>query len=194
MGVRGALVNWGFFSHASTNLVRAATSAASGAAAVASGAAASAAAAGAAAAGSPLRCLGPVAFFTVYGSVIALVKDVPDVRGDALFGIRSFSVRLGQKAVLRIAVGLLLCNYLAAASLLAYAALSGFGGAAAGASSTLVVTRRLAVSVAMALSGWSIFRKAREVVAPEDAEDVYGYYMHLWRCFYIAYAWLPFAR
>ena len=36
-----------------------------------------------------------------------------------------FSVRLGQKAVLRIAVGLLLCNYLAAASLLAYAALVG---------------------------------------------------------------------
>ena len=88
----------------------------------------------------------------------------------------------------------LLLRPLAAASLLAYAALSGFGGAAAGASSTLVVTRRLAVSVAMALSGWSVFRKAREVVAPEDAEDVYGYYMHLWRCFYIAYAWLPFAR
>ncbi len=191
MGVRGALVNWGFFTHASTILVRAAASTSAASQSVAAGAAASAAAAGAAAAGSPLRCLAPVAFFTVYGSVIALVKDVPDVRGDALFGIRSFSVRLGQKAVLRLAVSLLLCNYLAAAGMLAYAAWSALSAAASPA--TLVVTRRLAVSVAMAASGWSVFRKAREVVA-EDADDVYRYYMHLWRCFYIAYAWLPFAR
>ena len=38
------------------------------------------------------RCLVPVGFFTIFGTVIALVKDVPDVPGDRQFGIRSFSV------------------------------------------------------------------------------------------------------
>ena len=34
-----------------------------------------------------------VGFFTIFGTVIALVKDVPDVPGDRQFGILSFSVR-----------------------------------------------------------------------------------------------------
>ena len=81
MAVRGALINWGFFWH--------------GAAAVAQFAPPQLAAASVA----PLlqlqrwRCVGPVVFFTLFGTVIALVKDVPDVPGDRQFGIRSFSVR-----------------------------------------------------------------------------------------------------
>ncbi|EOD16436.1 hypothetical protein EMIHUDRAFT_55059, partial [Emiliania huxleyi CCMP1516] len=77
MSVRGALINWGFFAHA----------------AEAYGASVSTAALQA------WRCAGPVAFFTLFGTVIALVKDVPDVPGDARYGIRSFSVRVGQARV-----------------------------------------------------------------------------------------------
>jgi len=38
--------------------------------------------------------MGFMCFFSI---VIALAKDIPDVEGDKVFGIRSFSVRMGQK-------------------------------------------------------------------------------------------------
>ena len=66
------------------------------------------AAAGAAAAGSPLRCLGPYSrkeTLAGYGSVCALVKDVPDVRGDAVSILRSFSVRLVLRSGFCLQVG-----------------------------------------------------------------------------------------
>ena len=65
MGVRGGLVNWGFFTHARTLLLASPSAMASSAGSWA-----------------VLRGLAPVAFFTLFGTVIALVKDVPDVEGD----------------------------------------------------------------------------------------------------------------
>ena len=41
------------------------------------------------------------AFFAVYGCVIALMKDVPDIKGDAANKISSFSVRLGADTMFR---------------------------------------------------------------------------------------------
>lgn len=66
MSVRGALINWGFFAHASATAFTGLSVAARAA--------------------QPWRCAGPVAFFTLFGAVIALVKDVPDVAGDRLYG------------------------------------------------------------------------------------------------------------
>ncbi|KAL5974023.1 hypoxanthine-guanine phosphoribosyltransferase [Asimina triloba] len=40
------------------------------------------------------------AFMTFFSVVIALFKDIPDIDGDKIFGIQSFSVRLGQERVL----------------------------------------------------------------------------------------------
>ncbi|KAF5456336.1 hypothetical protein F2P56_025831 [Juglans regia] len=40
------------------------------------------------------------AFMSFFSVVIALFKDIPDIDGDKIYGIRSFSVRLGQKRVL----------------------------------------------------------------------------------------------
>ena len=40
-------------------------------------------------------------FFAVFGFVIAVMKDVPDVVGDRQFGIKSFSVRAGADAMFR---------------------------------------------------------------------------------------------
>ena len=36
-------------------------------------------------------------FFTVFGAVIALMKDVPDIKGDTEHNIQSFSVRMGAE-------------------------------------------------------------------------------------------------
>lgn len=43
------------------------------------------------------RCMLSSLYFAMFGVVIALMKDVPDVKGDALSNVRTFSVRLGQK-------------------------------------------------------------------------------------------------
>ncbi|URD76593.1 UbiA prenyltransferase family, partial [Musa troglodytarum] len=51
------------------------------------------------------------AFMTFFSVVIALFKDIPDIEGDRIYGIRSFSVRLGQKRVFWICVYLLEMAY-----------------------------------------------------------------------------------
>jgi homogentisate phytyltransferase/homogentisate geranylgeranyltransferase len=43
-------------------------------------------------------------FFAVFGCVIALMKDIPDITGDAIHNIHSFSVRYGPEAMFRYAV------------------------------------------------------------------------------------------
>ena len=171
MGVRGGLINWGFQAHASAVL---------------------AAAAATSAAVAPLRCWAPVAFFTLFGVVIALVKDVPDVRGDAMFGIRSFSVRFSPRRVLRAAVALLCATYGAAATALGVGAVAALGGGAA-AGGALVCARRAFVALAAALTARSVHRRASDV-PPTDSDAVYTFYMYLWKCFYTAYLLLPLAR
>ena len=169
MAVRGALVNWGFFWH--------------GSAAAASFAPQLVAA--------PLlqlqrwRCFAPVAFFTLFGTVIALVKDVPDVRGDEINGIRSFSVRLGQARVLRFGVRLL------CATLTAAAAACGVAAALAGTAVALV--RRAAVAL-LALGAARTVRNASLSVEATDGQQVYSFYMLLWKIFYASYLCLPFTR
>jgi homogentisate phytyltransferase/homogentisate geranylgeranyltransferase len=43
-------------------------------------------------------------FFAVFGVVIALMKDVPDIRGDTEYKIPSFSVKLGAARMFRYVV------------------------------------------------------------------------------------------
>ncbi|CAH8350561.1 unnamed protein product [Eruca vesicaria subsp. sativa] len=53
--------------------------------------------------GRPVMFTRPLIFATAFMSffyvVIALFKDIPDIEGDKIFGIRSFYVTLGQKRV-----------------------------------------------------------------------------------------------
>ena len=119
MSVRGALINFGFFWHVSAALLGGTLSAA-------------------ALAAQRWRCLGPVLFYCTFGVVIALVKDVPDVAGDRLYGIRSFSVRLGQAQVLRFATALLSAALVVAAAALGAAAAALVVGANSGTASAAV--------------------------------------------------------
>ena len=41
------------------------------------------------------------AYFAIYGLVIAILKDVPDIDGDKKFNILSFSVRKGASFIFR---------------------------------------------------------------------------------------------
>jgi homogentisate phytyltransferase/homogentisate geranylgeranyltransferase len=170
--VRGGLINWGFVAHAATLLV------AAGGAATGMGAVGLA----------TLRSFAPVAFFTVFGTVIALIKDVPDVKGDAKFGIRSFSVRTSPTAVLKVATSLLCLTYAAASALLGYSAARAAADVALPAA-----LRRGALAAGGMLTAIGIQRRAA-AVAPDDSAAVYALYMTLWRHFYLAYAFLPFCR
>ncbi|KAK9210399.1 hypothetical protein WN944_002769 [Citrus x changshan-huyou] len=51
------------------------------------------------------------AFMSFFSVVIALFKDVPDLEGDKTFGIRTFTVRLGQKRVFWTCISLLEVAY-----------------------------------------------------------------------------------
>ena len=164
VAVRGAVINAGFFAHAN-----------------------------AAAFGGPLtsvldclrsdpRCALSSLFFTVFGVVIALMKDVPDVVGDRTLNIRTFSVRLGQKRVFG-AMRNLLSGLFGACGVW-------FVGRAG--VTTPVGVARLVTGVAAGLFGWSVYRESVGV-DPTDPAQVYGYYMHLWKLFYLSYVVLPFA-
>ena len=173
MGVRGGLINWGFVAHAATLLL---------------GTTAAAAAAGAGGAAATLRAFAPVAFFTAFGTVIALVKDVPDVKGDALFGIRSFSVRTSPSAVLKSATDFLSLTYAAVAATLGLGSLRAAADLAG-----LAAVRRAGIAAIAMLTALGVRRRAK-AVAPDDSKEVYSFYMTLWRDFYTAYALLPFCR
>ncbi|KAL0453422.1 UNVERIFIED_CONTAM: Homogentisate phytyltransferase 1, chloroplastic, partial [Sesamum latifolium] len=51
------------------------------------------------------------AFMSFFSVVIALFKDIPDIAGDKIFGIQSFTVRLGQERVFWICISLLEMAY-----------------------------------------------------------------------------------
>lgn len=131
------------------------------------------------------RCALSSLYFGLFGIVIALMKDVPDVRGDALMKIQSFSVRIGQQRIFKTARRLL-------------AVLFGItsGGLMVGACiapSQLIAACRASIGVAAACMGYSVRKKAQDV-NPEDSQEVYNYYMYLWKLFYLSYFALPFAK
>jgi homogentisate phytyltransferase/homogentisate geranylgeranyltransferase len=133
------------------------------------------------------------AFFAVFGTIIAIMKDIPDIVGDRLFSIPSFSVKLGAKRVFAFAWQLLF-------SLLS---LSAFACSASvvptllqvGANRVTVgnLISRLACSVVLFALSKDV-RKRASVVKPEDSDSVFKYYMQMWNIFYACYIILPFLR
>ena len=131
------------------------------------------------------RCLLSSIFFGIFGVVIALMKDVPDVAGDEMSNIRSFSVRVGQERIFVAMRRLLLALFFA------YGA--GFIRGALLAPTKFLAGCRAAVGLASIAAGLSTRREAQPV-DPKDSPQVYKYYMHLWKLFYLSYLALPFAR
>jgi 4-hydroxybenzoate polyprenyltransferase len=106
--------------------------------------------------------------------VIALVKDVPDVKGGQQFGIRSFSVRLGQPAV-RLARARAPVRELPYTGVAAALALG-----AARASTATAGARRAAVAALSVATIRSVRRRAEHVEPSDDGMVymcMYGLYM-----------------
>lgn len=129
------------------------------------------------------KCAFSSLFFAIFGIVIALIKDVPDIQGDRTFNIRSFTVRLGQKRVFDAAKGLLAVLFgVVGGALMKWTTL---------ASDPAVAVRRGLVGLCCWAAGWWV-NSAAVAVDAEDSEGVYKYYMKLWNLFYLSYVALPF--
>jgi homogentisate phytyltransferase/homogentisate geranylgeranyltransferase len=165
--VRGTIINAGFFAHA-----RQAAFGETGASILSC------------LANSP-KCFRSSLFFAIFGVVIALMKDVPDVLGDASSNVRTFSVRVGQKRIFHAANRLLTGLFVGVAV--------GFGRAVPAATDSVVAGCRGVTAVVSLAAAWSV-RKEAQPVDPENSGQVYGFYMHLWKLFYLSYLVLPFAR
>jgi homogentisate phytyltransferase/homogentisate geranylgeranyltransferase len=169
VAIRGAIINAGFYAHAMT-----------------------------AAFGRPTTVLGCLMndkkcamsslFFAIFGIVIALMKDVPDAIGDAQYNIKSFTVQMGQKNIFLAMRRLITVSFFGVGA----AFLKGASAAYQSGIFTIALCRSF---VALAAFGASMSsRKQAQSVNPEDSSQVYDYYMHLWKLFYLSYLFLPFAR
>jgi homogentisate phytyltransferase/homogentisate geranylgeranyltransferase len=168
VAVRGAVINAGFFAHAKVAAFSSFTSVWQ-------------------CLTSDPRCWLSSLYFAVFGLVIALMKDVPDVKGDNLSNVRTFSVRLGPKLVYRSMQRLLTALFWGVG-------LAFFRGAAVHTTSTTAVRcGRVLVGLSSLLAGISVQREAIPV-DPENPKEVYQFYMHLWKLFYLSYLVLPLAR
>eukprot|EP00802_Teleaulax_amphioxeia_P008868 Tamp_08879.p1 GENE.Tamp_08879~~Tamp_08879.p1 ORF type:complete len:530 (-),score=73.40 Tamp_08879:672-2027(-) len=182
--VRGTLVNLGFYAHAAQALGGAML---------------------------PARAWIASFFFGLFGCVIALVKDVPDVGGDRSFAIKTLSVRLGAPAVLLLGTRILSATLLLAAACCVYGGVGAVDGAtraarllvaAAGAAAAVWVERSSASllqtygSEGGSVEGAGSEGSGASLSASQESvfcTKAFEYYMHLWKLFYGAYLLLPFA-
>lgn len=115
------------------------------------------------------------AFMFIFSIVIALFKDIPDVRGDKLNKMNTFTVRLGARRVFWTCIGLLQAAY---ASSIVYSLVYLKGWTCAGS-----VVAHGAVALL-------ILRRALRTDL-ESASNIYGCYMDIWKAFYFEYLLIP---
>ncbi|XP_065851142.1 homogentisate phytyltransferase 1, chloroplastic [Euphorbia lathyris] len=118
------------------------------------------------------------AFMSFFSVVIALFKDIPDIEGDKIFGIRSFTVRLGQERVFWTCISLLEIAY----------AVAIFVGAASSCTWSKCVTVLGHVILASLL--WV---RAKSVDLKSKAA-ITSCYMFIWKLFYAEYLLIPLVR
>ena len=131
------------------------------------------------------RCLFSSIFFGIFGIVIALMKDVPDVLGDQSSNVRTFSVRIGPERMFHFSRKMLMGLF--------FVCTTGFVQRAITSTSTSLAVCRYIIATACLVAARSV-RQQSKVVDPTNPSQVYAYYMHLWKIFYMSYLMLPFAR
>ncbi|KAL2343213.1 hypothetical protein Fmac_004498 [Flemingia macrophylla] len=118
------------------------------------------------------------AFMSFFSVVIALFKDIPDIEGDKVFGIQSFSVCLGQKPVFWTCVTLLEIAY--GVALLV------------GAASTCLWSK-IVTGLGHAVLASLLWYHAKSVDLKSKA-SITSFYMFIWKLFYAEYLLIPFVR
>ena len=125
----------------------------------------------------PINLWCAIGFMTVYGIVIALFKDLPDMEGDMKQNVRTLSVRLGPSFVFNLCLALLSVAY-GTAVFMSVAHAPNMMSRVVGAVHSVVIVTLLAAS-------------RRVDVASSDS--LYDYYIRfIWKAFYLEYFLLPF--
>lgn len=114
-------------------------------------------------------------FMTLFSIVIALFKDIPDVRGDQLHATRTAPVRFGTRNVFWVCISLLLLDYSLA---LGYIAVTCDG---------LV---RILTLLCQASFPVALLAHARDTDLSKHA-DLVDMYMFVWKLFYAQYLLFP---
>ncbi|XP_071742127.1 homogentisate phytyltransferase 1, chloroplastic-like [Rutidosis leptorrhynchoides] len=117
-------------------------------------------------------------FMSFFSVVIALFKDIPDIVGDKIFGIQSFTVRMGQKRVFWICILLLEIAYGVAILV--------------GASSHFLWSRYITI-LGHAILGLVLWGRAKSTDL-ENKSAITSFYMFIWQLFYAEYLLIPLVR
>lgn len=118
------------------------------------------------------------AFMSFFSVVIALFKDIPDMEGDRIFGIQSFTVRLGQKRVFWTCISLLQMAYAVAILV--------------GASSTFMWSKVITVLGHVTLA--TLLWRSAKSTDLSSKTAITSFYMFIWKLFYAEYILIPFVR
>ncbi|KAK6127072.1 hypothetical protein DH2020_039184 [Rehmannia glutinosa] len=118
------------------------------------------------------------AFMSFFSVVIALFKDIPDIVGDKIYGIQSFTVRLGQERVFWICISLLEMAYAVALFV--------------GSTSSSIWSKWITV-VGHTLLGLLLWNRAKSIDLKSKA-SITSFYMFIWKLFYAEYLLIPLVR
>ncbi|CAI5516880.1 unnamed protein product [Closterium sp. Naga37s-1] len=116
-------------------------------------------------------------FVTLFATVIAITKDLPDIEGDRQFKIETFATRLGVRNIAFLGSGLLIANYcgaVAAALLLPHA----FRQA-------VMIPAHLLLAAALVYQTWKLD------AAAYTKDAIARFYQFIWNLFYLEYCLLP---
>jgi len=132
-------------------------------------------------------------YFGIFGIIIALMKDVPDLKGDQISNIRTFTVRIGPQKIFHAMRRLLFLLLSSTSIAFAWGAASALHLSSSAASLSPLALSRASISLLALYMALQSRRKGLHVNA-QDGNEVYNYYMYLWKIFYQSYLVLPFAR
>mmetsp|Transcript_22522 Transcript_22522/g.90291 ORF Transcript_22522/g.90291 Transcript_22522/m.90291 type:complete len:349 (-) Transcript_22522:310-1356(-) len=117
-----------------------------------------------------------VTFMTCFAVVIALAKDIPDIKGDRTANLETFASRLGPRRMVQVVTNVLSANYIMAI------------GVALRFSTEVRAPVMIAHHLAMLL--WLRIRSSK--VEYESGDGVKKFYKFIWLLFYLEYAVFPF--
>ncbi len=116
-------------------------------------------------------------FVLLFTFAIAIFKDIPDTEGDRQYNITTFTLRLGQRAVFRLALWVITSCYLG----MVLAGLIGLPGTNA---LFLVVTHLIALGL--------LWQRSTQVKL-DTQSSVGHYYQFIWKLFFLEYLMFPIA-
>mmetsp|Transcript_13601 Transcript_13601/g.24392 ORF Transcript_13601/g.24392 Transcript_13601/m.24392 type:complete len:378 (+) Transcript_13601:55-1188(+) len=112
-------------------------------------------------------------FMTIFATVIALSKDLPDIEGDKQFKVNTFATRMGTDKLSNVVTGLLMSDYVFAC-LFALVAQQG------------AIRKPVMILGHLVLASVLMYERKRLVTS--DNNSIKQFYKGIWRLFYSEYA------